>query len=152
MADTIKEKITNQLLVMAEAILITNGFETDMGEHSYLTCKAIEEDDLPATSLFPSLVESAPDYGAVKHEMKVSLECFILAEKTDIHSSLVNKMEGDVRKKFETADATLAALIESIDVTSADPVYPESSSDTVSVNVGLKVTYKTVRGDPHTKA
>lgn len=73
MADTIREQIIAAIVTKLADILITKGYNTDIGQNVDRVLKDVDPDDLPATTVWPQPETSERKYGYSHIVMPVNL-------------------------------------------------------------------------------
>ena len=151
MADSIREKIVQSVLSLAQTITKDNGYETDIGLHMERARRSFSGCDLPGGAVWANGEASARDYASTQQVMDIAIDGHHELVKNETSDVTANRMLADFRKAVETYDSTLNALVSGIQYTQADPEYPDDGSSAVSVTVKYEITYDTARGDPHTQ-
>lgn len=97
MADSIRQQIISALDARLKAILITGGYETDIGENVFdWRAESLEEDDLPALIYRDVSVESGVDtMASFFHRMVVNI---LVAVQSSTPMTEIRKIIADIDK------------------------------------------------------
>lgn len=104
MADTIRQQIITKIDTRLKTILITNGYETDIGANVFdWRAESLEEDDLPALIYrdVQCLTEISTLYPSFNNQMTVILLAVVTS---DTPMTTIRKIIGDIDKAIGTDD------------------------------------------------
>lgn len=150
MADSIREKISQALESRLKTILVSAGYNVDFGLNVNRAKRSYSDDDLPAITLWMGSESVKNEYGNDKRSLVIDVELINVVDdnETLTNDVLINKIIADTQKCIGTYDATLMDLIDGIQETSTEPIYPDKGSDIISARLTYEIKYFTVKGDP----
>lgn len=107
MADTKRQKIIDEVIARMQTILVTNGYQSDLGLHVGDCETNWDESELPALSVFDLVAEEDGDENGdpeatnakTTHSLPVQFRIFV---KSDTRTSDLRKMIADVKKAIGT--------------------------------------------------
>jgi len=151
MANTIREKIIQNLITRAGLILIASGYNTDIGANVQWVRQNLDPDELPATVVWPGEEEATKKpYGASSQEMPVKFEGFAIFGATN-PSVVSEQILGDLIKAMTSSDPT-GGLADSVTYAGGGTEeYPSDKEEAVGCAATFNIVYETVKGDPYSQ-
>ena len=148
MADTIKKQIIQDILTALANILVSNGFETNLGQNVLATRKQVDPDILPFVVIWPQIEEATAVHGRSNQDFPLQIEghaAFGAAEPW----AVAEDMQGDIIKLMTSKSAKPTPLADSIVYTEGGvDEYPEPGEIAIAVRVNFNIRYKTLAGNP----
>lgn len=148
--DSIREQIILAIFFRLLTITTANGYNIPVADNANRARKNYDEEDLPALSLWPGLEVSVNQYGNTERKMVIDIESIKLLDDESLsNDAIANQMIADVQKCMGTYDAAVSGLIDGMQETNTEPIYPDDGSNVISTRVTYEITYKTVKGNPY---
>lgn len=151
MADSIREKISKALETRLKTIRVSSGYSEDFGFNVNRAKRSYSDDELPAITLWLGSESVKNEYGNDKRTLIIDIELMNLISdaETLTNDALANKLIADIQKCMGTYDQSLMDLIEGVQETSTEPIYPDSGSEIITARITYEIKYLTVKGDPY---
>ena len=148
--NSIREQIIQAIFTRLETITVVNNYHFDVGLNANRAKPNLDENEMPALSLWPGTESTSKQYSNTQRKMVIDIESFkLLEDETLTNDAITNQMMADIQKCMGTYDVPIDGLIEGMQETNTEPIYPDSDSNIISVRVTYEITYMTVKGDPY---
>ncbi|MCU7836531.1 MAG: hypothetical protein KZQ83_14940 [gamma proteobacterium symbiont of Taylorina sp.] len=150
--DSIREQIIQAIFVRLETITTANGYNVSVADNANRAKAVLDEEDLPALSLWAGTETTTSEYGADERKMVIDINTAMQVEDETISDdAMTNQMIADIQKCMGTHDTDVYNLIDGMKETNTEPIYRDTDSKILSVLVTYEITYTTVKGDPYSK-
>lgn len=152
MADTIREQIIQAFITRAAAILVSGGYQTDIGENVERAISEISPSECPALVVWPATETNERKYGRDNLTTSIRLEGFVV-HGSENSSAVSEKILGDLRKCFTDPSIKTTAygtLIEDISYASGGTeTYAKPGELVTGCGITVSIRYSTLTGDPY---
>ena len=148
--NSIREQICLAYKARLDTITEANGYNYDLP--AYRARKHFDEEDLPASTMWPGNEQTDNHYNNVAERMMtMDFEAHIMNDTKDSDDILANKLLADIRKCLGMYDETIDDLIISKTEQTAEIAYPNSGSESISILVSYLIKYTVNKSDPYTQ-
>lgn len=156
MADTIRERIIQNIITGLAVVRTANGYNTDCGRNVQRAISNLDSSEIDAFVVWPGPEESVRKYGISNISMSLRVEGLAIFGEEN-HSVVSEKILGDIIRVMtgviddEDAKTRMTGgLAEDIQyVTGGTEAYPENEDTAVGAAAEFAVKYQTVAGDPY---
>lgn len=150
--DSIREQIIQAIFARLETITTANGYNVSVADNANRAKKNYDEYELPALTLWAGQEVNERLFNVNERKMVIDIESLKLLEnETLTDDAITNQMIADIQKCMGTYSATVSDLIDGMNETNTEPIYPDDGSSIISVRVTYEVAYSTVKGDPYSQ-
>ncbi len=151
MADSKRQKIINAVDARLKTILVTGGFETDLGKNVFAwRSEPLQASELPGLIYRDVSQEVSDDEAAIgQHEYELTVEVEIIAQSGATTGSQLRKMIADVIKAIGV-DITWGALAQRSNPVSDSINFEQAEKVIAGALVTFTIIYRTNQWDAYT--
>lgn len=151
--DSIREQIIQTIFARLKTITTANGYNISVADNANRAKRVLDQEELPALSLWPGTEITASEYGADERKMVIDINTAMEVDEDETLSddAITNQMIADIQKCMGTHDVGVYNLIDGMKETNTEPIYRDTDSKILSVLVTYEITYSTKRGDPYSQ-
>ena len=153
MAETIRQKVFDEIESLASQILVANGYNYDIGNTVIMERSKFHYSMMPCMILVPGLEVASKAYG--NQVLTIDWQGFgvvPIPEDRDMIPQVANKVLGGMILGLIGQRLSNSVLEDRIYQQGGLSEYPDDGEVALPVTIQFQVVYHTVLGDPFTKA
>lgn len=148
MADSIRQRIISSMDTRFKTILVTNGYQTDIGKHVFWWKKTpFAQADLPGMNCRDRRQTKSFGAGIYDNFLTVEIEAGVSGM---VSTEDLRKILADIEKAI-AIDETWGQLAGTTEIEDDEMNLEEDEQRIAGARMILRVEYTTLRGDPYTK-